>query len=110
MENRRPLYYDGNTVKPPHPGRKELWRRERIGTGNLVPVDKTPQNTELKVCATLVCVWCDEHFDNYRVVCSKCANCQYCGLRASDFYACHICGNHWPEPRPQAERRVMRIG
>ena len=96
MENRPSIYYPGNTVIAPHPGRK---RREKV-----INADKRPEfeakdpNSEHKVCATSKCVWCGFNPGQYFITCARCGNCQYCGMVDSvDPYRCYLCGNFLPE-------------
>lgn len=96
MEGRLDLYYEGNTVIPPAPGKKRKFKtinqeEPYLHTGKMM--EFAP-----KVCATSKCVWCQANFGGqYRVVCPRCLNCQYCGLVAGSLKQCGQCGNAAPD-------------
>lgn len=111
MEDRRPLYYDRNSVAVPKPGASRQNRLRQVGLGRQYTPDKIPQNRDPKVCATLQCVWCGHPFDDYMIVCPRCSNCQYCGLNTDNFYFCHFCNNKAPaELLPPEGEKTIRIG
>ena len=112
MEDRRTIYYRGNSVIAPHPGLKNRRRR------NQMPLKETTLDKELsvttvepKVCATSQCVWCDVKFEKYEIRCRVCGNCQYCGRFCPDRRGCRLCGNQLPdelqEPRTKPLVRVF---
>lgn len=109
MENRPSIYYPGNTVIAPHPGRK---RREKV-----INPDKQPEfeakdpKPEHKVCATAKCVWCGYSADGqYFITCPRCRNCQYCGMvDMVDPNRCYLCGNYLPEDARTAVAKLRPI-
>lgn len=106
METRPNLYYPGNTVIAPHPGRKRLKKTLDV-PGGYIPHEGrvfTPEERTDKVCAVSKCVWCGYRTDQYFITCPKCENCQYCGYRDMvDPYRCFLCGNYLPlEGQPKA--------
>jgi hypothetical protein len=97
MENGLSIYYPGNTVIAPNPGRK---RREKVINPDKVPdFEGKVMQPSPKVCAVTKCVWCGGTAGGqYFITCSRCSNCQYCGMIDSvDPYRCFICGNYLPE-------------
>ncbi len=94
MEARRPLHYRGNTVIVPKLGTKS---RHKFFQRPPREEDRTPQNTELKICSTMQCPRCGAEQDKYRVTCRRCQCCFYCGLVGGSAFECHLCGNHIPE-------------
>lgn len=96
MENRLNIYYPGNTVKPPNPGRKR--RAKVIDPDKLPAFEGKVMDIVDKVCAVSKCVWCGYGTDQYFITCPRCSNCQYCGLMDNvDAYRCYLCGNSLPE-------------
>lgn len=96
MESGRSLYYDGNTIAPKNRSKRSVTKRLEIGlrqiqeANHVVPIiDKT--------YATLSCEWCPKIFQEYRIVCDSCRNCQYCGLAGANSRECKRCGNKAPE-------------
>lgn len=55
----------------------------------------TPPKVQ-KVFATQNCMWCPKDFDQFRVICDSCRNCQYCGLQSNDPNVCDYCDNVAP--------------
>lgn len=94
MENRSSIYYDLNTVIPPAPGKKRMYKTINQPVDFIFSMKTMP--FEPKVCATNRCVWCNHSFScQYRVICLNCLNCQYCGLLSTTgFSECIHCGNH----------------
>lgn len=96
MESGLHLYYEGNTVIPPHPGMKRKYKtmdqeEAYVHTGQVMTYQP-------KVCATSACVWCNNKFGGrYMTVCNMCHNCQYCGLLSNSLKDCTNCGNSLPE-------------
>lgn len=97
MESRHDLYHKGNTVIPPHPGKKRKYKtmqqdEQYKHTGKVMPYQP-------KVCATSACVWCNTSFGGrYMIFCTSCRNCQYCGLiSTTSMKLCRNCGNALPE-------------
>lgn len=109
METRPNLYYPGNTVIAPHPGRKRKAKVVDV-PGGYIPHEGrlfTVEQRNDKVCATSRCVWCGYRTDQYFITCPKCENCQYCGYRdLSDAYRCFICGNYLPD---ELQTKVAKI-
>lgn len=97
MENGLSIYYPGNTVIAPNPGRK---RREKV-----INPDKQPDfeaklmDAQHKVCAVSKCVWCGATAGGqWFITCPNCQNCQYCGMVDNvDPHRCFICGNYLPD-------------
>lgn len=114
MENRRSIYYAGNTVAAPRPSRKNLKRRF---AGNPLKrelmndtVEVKMNTVEEKVCATTQCVWCEVPFDKPSIRCRVCGNCQYCGRFCQFSSGCTSCGNKLPpELQSNEPHRVVRI-
>lgn len=106
MESRPDLYYEGNTVIPPHPGRKRKMRT--MNQEGYVHENKTMPFVP-KVCATSSCLWCNKNFGGrYMVVCLACRNCQYCGLLSpTSLKACRLCGNSLPEELNVGGERIV---
>ena len=75
MENRRPIYYEGNTVR-----KQEKYILKSV--------------FEEKVFMTLVCEFCGNKMPEYRAICFFCGTCQFCGLRAVSRNICNFCGNY----------------
>lgn len=93
MENRLHLYYPGNTVKAPHPGRKRKRKISRQPKERPLYMTKALPHVK-KTVATSKCVWCDYPFGQYMVVCLHCFNCQYCGfLSKGNMGHCMNCDN-----------------
>lgn len=111
MESGRSIYYQENTVIAPHPSAGNL--AKRVGeVGQLAPGQDGMKimTYEAKVCATLQCVWCHFNFEDYRVVCLRCNNCQYCGFLTNAFDECVHCGNKLPdELRTDWENRTIMV-
>lgn len=105
MENGLSLYYPGNTVIAPKPGRK---RQDKVINPDKVPEFEGKIMTLMhKVCAVSVCVWCGHSPGQYFITCSHCSNCQYCGLMDSvDPYRCYLCGNFLP---PEARTLLVKL-
>lgn len=96
MENGLSLYYPGNTVKAPNPGRK---RRAKVLDPTKLPAfEAKDPKPEHKVCVVSKCVWCGYNPSQWFITCPRCQNCQYCGLMDDvDPYRCYLCGNYLPE-------------
>lgn len=106
MESGLDLYYKGNTVIPPHPGRKRQFRTINQDEPHL----HTGKSMEFKpkVCASSRCVWCQASFGGrYMVTCPRCLNCQYCGLVAGSMKACGQCGNALPDELNVGGHRIV---
>ena len=106
MESGHDIYYQGNTVKSPNPGRKRKAKviSNTVGyifNGKLM--DRTP-----KVCAHSQCVWCDFPFGGqYMIICPRCRNCQYCGQYNEYYDKCSHCDNKLPdEIKPEITKLV----
>ncbi len=108
MQSRRTVHYKGNSVSPARPSKANIKRRqarEASGTNELKVMDGQP-----KVCATLMCVWCGNSFDDYAIRCKVCGLCQYCGVLTPDSNGCTTCANILPvelkpnEPLTQTRR------
>lgn len=114
MEDGRSIYYKENTVIAPHPSAKNLAKRQG-DFGMLLPQyqdvdDLSIMTYEPKVCAMLQCVWCHLNFDDYRVTCLRCNNCQYCGYLTYAFDECVHCGNKLPdELRPDWVNKTIMV-
>ena len=96
MESRPDLYYEGNTVIPPAPGKKRKFKT----INQEEPHQHTGKVMEYKpkVCATSRCVWCQAYFGGrYMIACPRCMNWQYCGLLAGSLKSCGQCGNALPD-------------
>lgn len=107
MEARRPLHYHRNSVIVPKLGAKSRHKFfERPADDRI----KVPQNTDSKICSTMVCPRCNAPQDKYRATCRKCRCCFYCGLVGGGVFLCQICGNHIPEEdREIKETETIRI-
>lgn len=96
MESRHRLYYQGNTVIPPNPGRKRLKKNRNVKIGRIIPAYRNIKY-EPKTCASYKCIWCDYEAqkDKPIIICPRCRNCQYCGLQQGSGYdhECIKCGN-----------------
>lgn len=97
METGSNLYYEGNTVVPPSPGMKRRWRAYK--QTDVWDFQEKVMSYEPKICATNNCLWCNQSFDGrYAIICKRCRNCQYCGLRSSTgMDVCRLCGNKLPD-------------
>lgn len=104
MESRPSLYYPGNTVITPHPGKKR--RAKVLDVAAPIEFEGRVMQQVDKVCAVTSCVWCGHQSDHYFITCPSCKNCQYCGYMDSvDPYRCFICGNHLP---PEAQPELVK--
>lgn len=110
MESRRAIYYRGNSVKPRNVSiGSKMKRLELPHLGEPVEPSYMPPIIE-KVYATLECVWCTRPFNDYRIVCDHCHNCQYCGMVAGGEGHCQLCGNRLPdELKNNGSRRSKKI-
>lgn len=107
METRPSLYYPGNTVIAPHPGRK---RKEKVTDPEKLPEfeGKNMDDNSHKVCAVSRCVWCGYQTDQYFINCPHCNNCQYCGMvDMRDPYRCYLCGNYLPEDERTHVKKIL---
>lgn len=77
MENRSIVHYKRNTLKYKHKKNSKL-------------------KIESKIFATKKCYFCGKKFNEFRIVCDVCGNCQYCGLFAECSNICRLCGNFKP--------------
>lgn len=110
MEDRRALHYHRNTVIVPKLSTRKHQIREQVGFGKLIKGDKTPQDTDHKICASLKCPWCDFVYEEYRAACTNCGNCFYCGLKANSTFECQICKNSLPqEDRQVVPKKTIRL-
>lgn len=96
MEDRRPLYYDGNTITPKNRSKRSVTKRMEIGIDNIQEANHIIPIIS-KTYATLSCEWCPKIFQEYRIVCDSCRNCQYCGLAGGNSKECKRCGNKAPD-------------
>lgn len=107
MESRRIIHYNRNTIKPRKLSKPSVFKRMRLGSGNIQQANHNPPTIE-KVYATKNCSWCPADFDRFRIKCLNCSNCQYCGLSISDNNRCIHCGNHLPDDM-QIRTEVTKI-
>lgn len=103
MENRRIVYYKGNTIRRSYSKQSVVKRMaQESGTIDLpqyiIPV--VP-----KVFATKNCMWCTRDFESFKIVCDRCRNCQYCGMACDRNTICMHCGNHMPDEIKKKARR-----
>lgn len=98
MEDGPDIYFSGNTVIPPSPGRKRRAKTLDPPGGYAFFQGRIPQNQEHKICATKKCIWCGLHLDQFFISCPNCHNCQWCGMiDYVDPYRCFLCGNFLPD-------------
>lgn len=110
METGRSIYYAGNTVAAPQPGRDNLRRRSGHLKDIAINDEVKPMTVEEKVCATSQCVWCGTEFEQESIRCRVCGNCQYCGMFCVNASYCIQCGNKLPDELKQNRtRRVVRF-
>lgn len=107
METRRDVHYKRNTVIAPHPNRKNREKRQRMAGRKDRPLKIMER--QKKVCATSVCVWCNNDMKVYRVVCRFCRTCQYCGLQPDNPRDCNFCGNQLPKELRQPLKWKRRV-
>jgi len=112
MENRRPIYYTGNTVRPPKIKQKCKDQVKNAGVGFFEHDEKgkllkNPNKFMVKVCATSKCLWCDTEFDSYKTICPNCRNCQFCGFYSESVNDCIKCGNHAPDELRIEHKRIV---
>lgn len=108
MEDGRSLYYHGNTIAPKNRSKRSVTKRLEIGLDNIQEANHIIPIID-KTYATLSCEWCPKIFQEYRIACDSCRNCQYCGLSGANSHECKRCGNKAPaELVPVVEKiRVM---
>lgn len=108
METGRPLYYPGNTLKGLR-GPSEKNRKKRALTPELGDPEIKAMDVEIKTVATISCIWCNIHFEDYQIVCMRCGCCQYCGNVNYGARQCTTCGNVLPATAsgPPPERRII---
>lgn len=110
MENRRPVHYEGNTLAPPAPGRKNRRKRQATPQGRIMPgTEDEAIEFKPKTVAMLRCVWCGADLGHYRIRCNNCGNCQHCGHLIDTDRGCRYCGNR-PDfnIRPKRGRGIKR--
>lgn len=96
MESRRVIYYGGNSIKPRKVSMPSIYKRMRQqGVGVAENTNHMPPFA-VKNYAMKNCMWCPADFDDFRIVCNQCHNCQFCGMVAQSERKCQLCGNEMP--------------
>lgn len=110
MENRRVIYYGGNSIKPRKISMPSIQKRLRQkGMGIADPQMRHMPPIIEKTYATKNCVWCPHDFDKFQIVCNQCHNCQYCGMVSSDSRLCGLCGNRLPDELKESSDNHKQI-